>query len=92
MISLDINADISRHPWTDSDAKAAVSHGMGKIERICRLTEGCVSGRSTVSVFIRLPDGNCYIAETTMALFLNAAKMFEVVEKKATHEADPDAN
>ena len=81
MISLSITPDLDKAPWTDLQGKGA-EPGCGRIIRVGRLTRGCVSGASTVAVVIETQDGRKFIAETTMALFLSAARAFKAVEEE----------
>ena len=46
-----------------------------------RITKGTKEGKSAVMVEMRLPDGRVAIAQTTMVLFLTAAKMFAAKEQ-----------
>lgn len=80
MIELTITPDIERAPW--SDLREVLAPGMGKITRIGRLPRGCQSGAATVSICIRMPDGKQFVAETTMKLFLSAARAMKAVEEE----------
>jgi hypothetical protein len=44
---------------------------------ITALAGGMTSGKASVALRIDLPDGRVVIAETSLALFLTAAKVFE---------------
>lgn len=79
MIPLSITPDLDKNPWTDLQGKNA-EPGCGRIVRVGRLTKGCGSGASTVAIVIETKDGRKFIAETTMALFLSAARAFKAVE------------
>lgn len=61
--------DLKEHPeliihTTDDWSVAALSQGMN-------------SGRPSVAIRINLPDGTVVIAETSMRLFLGAARVFQ---------------
>lgn len=48
--------------------------------QVARLPGGMVSGKSSVAIRIDLPDGRVVVAETSLALFLGAARVFQVRE------------
>jgi hypothetical protein len=79
MIPLSITPDLDRNPWTDLQGGGA-EPGIGRVTRVGRLTAGCVSGKSTVAIVVETQDGRKFIAETTMALFLSAARAFKAIE------------
>lgn len=85
MIPLSITPDLDKNPWTDLQGKSA-EPGCGNIVRVGRLTKGCVSGASTVAVVIETEDGQKFIAQTTMALFLAAARAFKAIEDEMNGE------
>lgn len=76
MIPITITPNIDQAPWTD------LKHvpQMGTITRIGRLPHGTKSGASTVTVCIEMPDGTQVLAQTTLALFLAAARAIEARE------------
>ena len=51
--------------------------------QVALLGGGMTSGKSSVSIRIDLPDGRSVVAETSLALFLAAAKAFSA---KTEHE------
>lgn len=66
--------------WPDIADKAVV-HPKGEIQ-IAYLRGGTVDGLSpTVAIRIDLADGRVVFAETTLALFLSAAQLFEAKQK-----------
>lgn len=54
--------------------------GQGELTSIGLLREGTVQGRASVSMIITLRDGTQVFAETTWALFRNAARALEQTE------------
>lgn len=76
MIPLTITPDIEQAPWAD----LAHVKQLGQITRIGRLPRGCTSGASTISIAVKLPDGTDVMAQTTMALFLAAARALKARE------------
>lgn len=84
MIPLQITIDVDKTPWTDIRSK--LEPGMGKITRVGRLTRGCQSGKSAVAIVIETEDGRQFVAETTMALFLTAARALKAVEDEMNGE------
>ena len=81
MIPLSITPDLDKAPWTDLKGKGA-EPGVGRIARVGRLTKGCESGASAVAIVIEMEDGRRFIAQTTMALFLSAARAFKAIEEE----------
>lgn len=65
MIPLDVTLNIDDKPWTDCKDVA-----LGTIIRIGRLPKGTVSGKSTVTVLIKMDDGKQFMAQTTLALLV----------------------
>lgn len=47
------------------------------------LKRGMQSGKSSVSLMLELPDGSVVFAETSLALFLQAASMFKIIDEGA---------
>jgi hypothetical protein len=76
MIPLTITPDIAQAPWAD----LAHVKQLGQITRIGRLPHGCTSGASSIAIVIKFPDGTEVMAQTTMALFLAAARAFKATE------------
>lgn len=67
--------------WKDlQDKKNQVIHVTDGIS-IGRLSHGMQSGKSSVAIRIDLPDGKVVIAETSMANFLNSARIFNANEQ-----------
>jgi hypothetical protein len=56
----------------------------GQWTHIAGLPQGTESGRESVSVRIALPDGTQVVAQTTLRLFLTAARLLA-----ATYQEDP---
>jgi hypothetical protein len=77
MIPLQITFNLDESPWTDL---ADQCPHIGSIERIGRLPRGTESGKSTVTVVIRMPDGTRYMAQTTLTLFRQAMSGMETRE------------
>jgi hypothetical protein len=69
---LTITPNVELNPWTDLEQEAPYPRGV--IERIGLLPEGTAKGRPTVALIIRMDDGSLVFAETTWALFGNAAQ------------------
>lgn len=63
--------------WLDLKEKGFIT---GQFVGIARLPGGTVSGRSSVTVRIELPDGRIVLAETTLRLLKNAVAAFMVAE------------
>ena len=80
MIPLTITTDLEKTPWTDLKPHA-IRRGLGTITHVGRLPRGTDSGKSTVTVRITMPDGLEVIAETTLALFANAALAMQTYEE-----------
>ena len=49
---------------------------------VSRLKHGMESGKSSVMFRIDLPDGRIVMAETSMALFQNAASAFRIADEE----------
>ncbi len=65
--------------WPDLRDKPEdqVIHLQNTIE-VTALEGGMASGRTSVAFRFELPDGRSVIAETSLALFLNAARAFKI--------------
>lgn len=50
----------------------------GELVALARLPHGTASGKPVVIVRIELPDGQTVLAQTTLALFSQAVRAFEV--------------
>lgn len=86
MIPIAITPNMEACPWTDARATAQ-ANGLGRITRIGRLPRGTTTGKSTITVMIKMPDGREFMAETTMVLFQHAAKALKAAdEAEALHE------
>lgn len=57
--------------WPDLKDKGV--HNGGSVWRIVALTGGMVSGRTSLTLRLDLPDGNAVIAETSVNAWLAAA-------------------
>ena len=84
MIPLNISLDLDKTPWID--LKTAAEPGLGKVTRIGRLPAGMQSGKSTIAIVITTPDGKQFIGETSMALFLAAARAMKAIESEMSGE------
>lgn len=73
MIKLDIHLD-GDNCWPDLREKGCVE---GTLESVAALPRGTLSGLPTVTLRVRLPDGQVVLAETTLNLFLSAAAAFK---------------
>lgn len=73
MIPITVTPDMSVNPWLENRAEIhdyANNHpGPAVVEKIGLLPEGTTSGRATVELLIRMPDGTVVLAETTLRLF-----------------------
>ena len=85
MIPLTVTLDIEKNPWTDLIGTEA-AEGMARIHKIGRLKNGTESGKETVCLHIVTPDGKSHIAETTMALMVNAMAAFEGARQREAEE------
>lgn len=65
-----ITPNVDAAPWTDLGADTTA----GALERVGILPEGMESGRASVALVVRLPDGSAVIAETSLRLFRVAAR------------------
>lgn len=78
MIPLTVTMNLDIDPWTDlhDDAAQVIDYGgdTAKLTRVGILPNGTRSGKATVGLLVELPDGRKVIAETTLALFLMAAR------------------
>lgn len=84
MPELTITPNIEASPWSDlQHIKLLESeHGqLAGIERVGRLPRGTQRGNSSVSLLIKLPSGKQVMAQTTLRLFLAAAKVMEMSAK-----------
>lgn len=84
MIPLEIHVD-GDGAWPDMKDKEVIET---QLRGIAALSDGMNSGRASVGLRIDLPDGRVVFAQTSMRLFLNAAKVFMV---KYGHELEGPA-
>lgn len=63
--------------WPDLREKGFVE---GQLVGIARLAKGTMSGRSTVTVRVELPDGQTVLAQTTLHLLNHAVIAFNAAE------------
>jgi len=77
MIPLTITPNVDESPWKDLNGEC---QELGAIERIGRLPRGTESGKSTVTILIKMPDGKRYMAQTTLALLRMAMTAIETRE------------
>ncbi len=54
---------------------------------LATLEDGMTSGNPSLAIVIRMPDGRAVLAQTSLALFLQAARIF----RSKFGEPDPDA-
>jgi hypothetical protein len=80
MTSLSISLNVDAHPFPDL-APAAEKHGCGLITHLARIPRGMTSGNSAVILAVKMPSGETYIAQTTMALFQSAALAFRTADE-----------
>jgi hypothetical protein len=81
MMAVDVNADVKSRPWVDLRGQLPDAPG-ARIERIGRVPEAMTSGGSAVVIIARTSDDKLVLLETSMALFLAAAKVFQIHEDK----------
>lgn len=82
-IPLTVTPDIEKTPWHDC-VPTAQTNGLGALTRIGRIPNGTTCGKSVVAVLIEMPDGSKFVAQTTTALFLAAARALKAVEEEAS--------
>jgi len=70
MIGLDLQLE-GDNCWPELKEKGFIE---GEVSGIAGLPHGTVEGRPSVTVRIELPDGQTVLAETTLRLFLAAAR------------------
>lgn len=91
MIPITVTADMSVTPWMEDRAAIhdyASNHpAPAVVEKIGILPGGLTSGRASVELLIRMPDGTVVLAETTLRLFRTAAT-FLLASPIAEAEAD----
>lgn len=83
MLSVRITVNCDRDPWTElaelrREGKLITAMGdeSGSI-RFGGLPAGMASGRTSVEILIPLPDGTMLLTETSLTLFVAAAKALE---------------
>lgn len=81
MTSLSIHLD-GDGIWPDMVPEKTIR---GNLVGVAALAAGMESGRGSVSFRVELPDGQLVFCETSMRLFLNAAKLFQT---KYAHELE----
>jgi hypothetical protein len=80
---LTVTVDIDSTPWEDLKALSAegklisAMHMEAGTIRVGGLPRGMESGRTSVAIAVPLPDGTVLLTETSLALFLQAAKILE---------------
>lgn len=76
--------DCEADPWLDLETlrnKGMLLTAMGPDTRPIRvggLPRGMESGKTSVTIVIELPDGSAVLTETSLALFLNAARILQI--------------
>lgn len=84
MPSLNVTVNLEETPWTDllelrEQGKLITAMGVeGGAIRVGGLPRGMESGRTSVTIAVPLPDGTYIMSETSLALFISAAKILEV--------------
>lgn len=78
MNGLTINLDGDK-AWPDLQEKREriVHLGNGTVIEVAALEGGMASGRTSLALRLNLPDGQVVIAETSLALFLDAATILK---------------
>lgn len=97
MIPLTITTNVETHPWTDLREVFETQGELADLVRVGRLPRGTITGKSTVSIVVRMPDGTLVAAQTTLALFVAAARVLDAAEvqetgKSAQMEPPPGRN
>jgi hypothetical protein len=82
MPNLRILLDVEDQPWTDLKDNPKLEAYMG--ENVCSISigglpRGMVSGLASVAIRLDLPDGRVILTETSMRLFLTAAKALAAI-------------
>lgn len=85
MISLEVYAD-GEGCWPDLEVRRFI---VGRLVGIARLPKGTAEGRSTVTVRIETTEGQIILAETTLALLMNAVNVFNAADMTANGENQP---
>ncbi len=75
VLSIFLEGDDAFTDWIDRE-KIHLANTATPI-RVAALSGGMTSGKPSVAIGIELPDGRVVVAETSMRLFLTAAKAFE---------------
>jgi hypothetical protein len=72
--------------WPDIAEKIAngnlIHLSNGHVIEIAMLKNGTVQGKPSLSIRMNLPDGKVLIAETTLDLFLAAARAFDLASSR----------
>lgn len=66
-----------------ADKREKILHLTDPNLSIARIPKGMQSGRSSVMIRIDLPNGTVIVAESSMANFLNCARIFAACESNA---------
>lgn len=85
MIPLQITLDLEVNPWRDLKGKTK-DEDLAKVTRIGRLPKGMDSGKSSIAIVIKTEDGREFVAETSLALFLAAARAIKACEDEMNGE------
>jgi hypothetical protein len=83
MPALSIILDVDTQPPRDIKPENII-HLPDPQMTFARIPRGMTSGKSSVMVEIVLPDGRVVLAETSMALFQQAARAFAIADAKRT--------
>lgn len=81
MPALSITLNLESDPWEDLKLRSEegrLVHLKDAPMRVGALPRGMQSGKASVAIAIELPDGRTVVAETSLELFLAAARVFQV--------------
>jgi hypothetical protein len=84
MPTLSISTDLPVSRWPEIDKALAegtlidLTGSSAPALKVGRVPNGTASGKSTVMLQVPLPDGKLVIVETTLALFINAARSLAI--------------
>lgn len=84
MIHLEVTPDLDAQPWEDLRKTAAAQGELYNLTRIGRLPRGTKSGASTVIFCLTDSKGKHFLGQTTMALVLSVARIFNTREATST--------
>ena len=76
MIPLNISLDIESHPINKEGEPWAFPGKLLDVTAVGALTKGTESGQPTITIRMDTPDGKIVLGQTTLRLFVNAARAF----------------